>query len=167
MAQQKTTTVELIVEEHTTDYGHGETTMLIIREAGGPKLGSSVWHGEKPQLPVVRKRLRLLMGEGGVGTVIVGDMFCGELKRLNVDGISLGGTVFPLTALRDQDMQESGFLGTLSSIEAQNHLYLVGDRFLVKNVLKAVSLHLSLVTMDRTGAVPAYVWPDGSKHDAY
>lgn len=31
----------------------------------------------------------------------------------------------------------------------------------------AVDLYLSLVTMDRTGAVPAYVWPDGSKHDAY
>ena len=31
----------------------------------------------------------------------------------------------------------------------------------------AVDLYLSLVTMDLTGAVPAYVWPDGSKHDAY
>jgi hypothetical protein len=163
MAQQKTATVELIVEEHTSDYGHGPSTSLIIRETGGMKLGSSLWHGEKPQLPVVRKRLRLLMGEDGVGTVIVGDMFCGELKRLNVDGISLGGTVFPLTALRDQDMQESGFLSTLWHIEAQNHLYLVGGRHLVQNVLKAVSLHLSLIQLTDTG----YVWPDGSKHDAY
>jgi hypothetical protein len=122
-----------------------------------------MWHGEKPQLPVVRKKLRLLMGEDGVGEVIVGVMSCGTLQRLNVDGISLGGTVFPLTALRDQDMQESGFLSTLSHIEEQGHLYLVGGRFLVKNVLKAVSLHLSLIQLTATG----YVWPDGSKHDAY
>jgi hypothetical protein len=157
------TKMEFLVEEHKTNYGHGETTMLIIREAGGPKLGSSVWHGEEPQLRVVRQRLQLLIAENGVGTVILGAMICGTLQRLDVDGISLGGKVFPLTALRDQDMQESGFLGTLSSIERQGHLYLVGGRFLVQNVLKAVSLHLSLVQLTDTG----YVWPDGSKHDAY
>ena len=157
------TKMDFLVEEHKTNYGHGETLSLIIRETGGLKLGSSLWHGEEPQLRVVRKQLRLLMNEDGVGEVILGDMVCGTLQRLNVDGVSLGGTVFPLTALRDQDMQESGFLGTLSSIEAQGHLYLVGGRFLVKNVLKAVSLHLSLIQLTDTG----YVWPDGSKPDAY
>lgn len=157
------TKMEFLVEEHETNYGHGATKSLLIRETGGLKLGRSLWYGEEPQLRVVRKQLRLLVAENGVGTVILGDMVCGTLQRLNVDGISLGGKVFPLTALRDQDMQESGFLGTLSSIEAQGHLYLVGGRFLVKNVLKAVSLHLSLVQVSDTG----YVWPDGSKHDAY
>lgn len=164
MAQQKTTTVNFIVEEHTSDYGHGPSKSLIIRETGGLKLGSSLWHGEKPQLPVVRKQLRLLMNEDGVGEVILGDMVCGTLQRLNVDGISLGGTVFPLRCLKAlQDMQESGFLSTLAHIEEQGHLYLVGTKFLVKNVLKAVSLHLSLIQLTDTG----YVWPDGSKPDAY
>jgi hypothetical protein len=35
------------------------------------------------------------------------------------------------------------------------------------DVRQAVSLHLSLVQIDKKGPVPVYVWPDGSRHDAY
>jgi len=45
--------------------------------------------------------------------------------------------------------------------------YVVAGQHIVPDVRQAVSLHLSLVRVDKTGPVPVYVWPDGSRHDAY
>ena len=93
-----------------------------------------------------------------VGQLVAGSFdFCKDV-RLSVDG----------TALHLHQVEGMGGFPAWPSI-ARN---LSAGVFAVKGSIftdpfDAVDLYLSLVTMDRTGAVPAYVWPDGSKHDAY
>lgn len=57
--------------------------------------------------------------------VFVDDLNVGSFECRSVDGISLGGKVFPLAVLREQDMDSPEFLSTLHTIQKQAFLYIL------------------------------------------
>ena len=84
------------------------------------------WIGNEPSVELHSKNIQTRQEENSQKIeVFVDDLNVGSFECRSVDGISLGGKVFPLAVLREQDMKESGFLVTLHEIQNQACLYIL------------------------------------------
>ena len=84
------------------------------------------WIGNEPSVELHSKNIQTRQEENSQKIeVFVDDLNVGSFECRSVEGISLGGKVFPLAVLREQDMKESGFLVTLHEIQNQACLYIL------------------------------------------
>ena len=84
------------------------------------------WIGNEPSVELHSKNIQTRQEENSQKIeVFVDDLNVGSFECRSVEGISLGGKVFPLAVLREQDMDSPEFLSTLHEIQKQACLYIV------------------------------------------